>query len=131
MNDVHHLMPKLVEIGFGVDDRDSDYRTPLHLAVISNNYWSVEALIKDCHADPHVEDLCYLLPWHLALAIDDDNIIENAERARSKADIIAYLAQHTDPSKIKGRRSSEILQKLRDDPNAEIVVTLPRGSRGQ
>lgn len=50
MNDVHHLMPKLVELGFGVNDRDSDYRTPLHLAVISNNYWSVEALINECHA---------------------------------------------------------------------------------
>ena len=55
---------------------------PLHLAVISNNYWSVEVLINECHADPNVEDFYYLLPWHLALTIDDDNIIENAERAR-------------------------------------------------
>ena len=62
MNDVHRLMPKLVELGFGVNDRDSDYHTPLHLAVVSNNYWSVEALINECHADPNVEDLCYLLP---------------------------------------------------------------------
>jgi ankyrin repeat protein len=38
MNDIHRLIPKLVEIGLGVDDRDSDYRTPLHLAVTSNNY---------------------------------------------------------------------------------------------
>jgi hypothetical protein len=131
MNDVHRLMPKLVEIGFGVNDRDSDYRTPLHRAVASNNYWSVEALINECHADPNVEDLCYLLPWHLALAIDDDNVIENAERVRSKADIIACLARHTNPSKIKGNRSLKILKQLRDDPNAEIVFTLPGSSRGQ
>lgn len=131
MNDVHCLMPKLVEIGFGVNDRDSDYRTPLHLAVVSNNYWSVEALINECHADPNVEDLCYLLPWHLALAIDDDNVIENAERARSKADIIVCLARHTDASKIKGNRSLKILKQLQDDPNAEIVFTLPGSSRGR
>lgn len=131
MNDVHGLMPKLVELGFGVNDRDSDYRTPLHLAVVSNNYWSVEALLNECHADPNVEDLCYLLPWHLALAIDDDNVIENAERVRSKADIIACLARHTDPSKVRGLRSKKILQQLRDDPNAEIVFTLPGSSRGR
>jgi hypothetical protein len=131
MNDVHRLMPKLVEVGFGVNDRDSDYRTPLHLAVISNNYWSVEALINECHADPNVEDLCYLLPWHLALAIDDDNVVEIEERARSKADIIACLARHTDPSKVRGIRSRKILEQLRDDPNAEIVFTLPGSSRGQ
>jgi hypothetical protein len=41
-------------------------------------------LINECHADLNIEDLCYLLPWHLALAIDDDNVIENEERARSK-----------------------------------------------
>ena len=85
INDIHRLMPKLVELGFGVNDRDSDYRNPLYLAVVSNNYWSVEALINECHAEPNVENIYYLLPWHLALAIDDDNVIENAERAREKA----------------------------------------------
>lgn len=75
-------------------------------------------------------DLCYLLPWHLALAIDDDNVIENAERARSKADIIACLARHTDGNKVRGPRSRKILKQLQDDPNAEIVFTLPGSSRG-
>ena len=131
MNDVHRLMPELVELGLGVNDRDSDYRTPLYLAVVSNNYWSVEALINECHAEPDVEDLCYLLPWHLALAIDDDNVIENAERARSKPDIIACLARHTDASTVRGLRSLKILQQLRDDPNAEIVFTLPGSSRSR
>ena len=55
-------MPKWVELGFGVNDWDSDYRNPLHLAVVSNNYWSVEVLMNECHADPNVEELCYLLP---------------------------------------------------------------------
>lgn len=131
MNDVHCLMPKLVEIGFDVNDRDSDFRTPLHLAVTSNNYWSVESLINECHADPNVEDLCYLLSWHLALAIDDDNVIEHMERARSKADLIACLARHTDAGKIKGITSLKILEQLRDNPNAEIVFTLPGSSRRQ
>ena len=129
MNDIHCLIPKLVELGFDVNDRDSDYRTPLHLAVVSNNYWSVEALVNECHADPNVEDLCRMLPWHLALAIDDDNVVENAERTHSKAEIISYLARHTDASKIKGKRSLKILEKLRDNPSAEIVFTLPRGPR--
>lgn len=109
MYDIHPLMPKLVELGFGVNDRDSDYRTPLHLAVVSNNYWSVEALINECHAEPNVENFYYLLPWHLALAIDDANVIENAERARYKADIIACLARHTDGNKVRGTRSRKIL----------------------
>ena len=130
MNDVHHLMPKLVELRFGINDRNPDYRTPPHLAVVSNDYWSVEALINKCHADPNVEDLWYLLPWHLALAIDDNNVIENAERACSKADIIDCLARHTDGNKVRHERPEDSKTTV-GRSQREIVFILPGSSRGR
>ena len=124
MNDLSDLIPKLVQVGFGVNDKDSDLRTPLHLAVKCNNYWSVESLLKACGADPHIKDLKRRLPWHHALAIDNKNVVENDARIASKANIIALLARYTNPDEVEGKYSRALLEKLRENPDAEISLTI-------
>ena len=126
MNNAYTLIPQLVKAGFDVNARDSDYRTPLHLAVISNNFDSVVALVKDCHADTSVLDLREFLPWHLALAIDWEYRLKDIQRHDSKAQIIAYLAQHTDPALIAGEESHVTLLNLRQKPKA-VIEFIPAG----
>jgi len=122
MNGVSDLLSVLVDAGFGVNEGDSDYRTPLHLAVIANHPSAVQVLIDHCGADVHARDLNRLLPWHCALAIDSDNIVENRERITSKASILRLLASRTDPNQVKGRRASQILVQFKENPDAAIDV---------
>ena len=122
MNGVSDLLSVLVDAGFSVNDGDSDYRTPLHLAVIANHPSAVQVLIDQCGADVHARDLNRLLPWHCALAIDSDNIVENRERIASKAFILRLLASQTDPNQVKGRRASQILVQFKENPDAAIDV---------
>lgn len=126
MNGVSDLLSVLVEAGFGVNEGDSDYRTPLHLAVIANHSDAVQVLIDQCGADVHARDLNRLLPWHCALAIDFDNIVENRERIASKAFILRLLASQTDLNQVKGRRQLQILVQFKENPDAAIDV--PQGT---
>jgi nucleoside phosphorylase len=121
MNGVHEVLPKLVEIGFGLNDTDSDYQTPLHLAVICNHDEAARVLVEDCKADVHVPDLNGLLPWHHALVIDWDNLAENSAREDSKRCIIRLLAKVTDATKVKGTNARRKLIKIQENPQAEIV----------
>lgn len=121
MNGSSNLLLKLVELGFDVDERESDMRTPLHLAVIWNHYSAVEMLINRCGADFHARDLNGLLPWHLALHIDWDSISDNDQRDVSKKSIIRLLALHTKESEVSSPSVAlKLLQKFKQKPNAEM-----------
>ena len=61
MNGVTDLLENLVNAGFDVNERDSDYRTPLHLAVVGNHADTVRVLVEKCKADVHIRDLGNLL----------------------------------------------------------------------
>jgi hypothetical protein len=121
MNGVAEVLAPLTEAGYHVDDQDADNRTPLHLAVIGNHADVVKTLVELCHADVNHRDLNNLLPFHYALSIDMDNVVENAERAISKAYILRYLAQRTDPEKVRGRKVKRILDQLKENPSAVIA----------
>jgi hypothetical protein len=125
MNGVADLLLVLVDGGFEViqvNDGDSDYRTPLHLAVIANHADAVQVLVEQCSANVHARDLNRLLPWHSALAIDSDNIVENRERIASKVSILRLLASRTDPFRVKGQRALKILREFKANPDAAIDV---------
>jgi hypothetical protein len=122
MNGVSDLLSVLVDAGFDVNKGDSDYRTPLHLAVIANHPSAVQVLIDQCGANVHARDLNRLLPWHCALAIDSDNIVENRERITSKAIILRLLASRTNLHQVKGRRALQILLQFKENPDAAIDV---------
>lgn len=128
MNGVTDILKSLVDAGFGVDDGDSDYRTPLHLAVVSNHADAVRILVETCGADVHVQDLKKLLPWHCALNIDCDYLGENFERIASKEQILRLLAVHTDPEKVQGPRFVQVLKNLKENPGAAIEIQLRRNS---
>lgn len=121
MNGVHELLPQLVGLGFELNDKDSDYQTPLHLAVIGNHSEAARVLVEDCHADVHIADLNGLLPWHHALVIDWSNLAENPEREGSKRSIIRLLAKATDATKVKGTDARRKLLKAQGNPQADIV----------
>lgn len=38
MNDVFTLIPTVVDLGYAVNERDSEYRTPLHLVVYRKSF---------------------------------------------------------------------------------------------
>lgn len=120
MNGVADLLPKLIDIGFEVNARDSDIQTPLHLAVIGNHSAAVKVLVEECRADPHVGDLNGLFPWHHALHIDWDNCAENKQREESKISIIRVLAAATVEEKVKGWRAQKLLSMLKANPDADI-----------
>ncbi|WJG35712.1 ankyrin repeat-containing domain protein, partial [Fusarium oxysporum Fo47] len=61
MNGVAFLIPKLIETGFDVNAVESDFRTPLHLAVIGNHFPAVKCLVEN-GANVHAEDLEHMLP---------------------------------------------------------------------
>lgn len=122
MNGVTDTIQAVVEAGFDVEARDSDYRTPLHLAVIGNHAETVDVLVERCGANVHAQDLNKLLPWHCAVAIDLDNGIDNSDRISSKMQILRLLAAHTDLGKVSSRVAKGILQRLKDDPTADMEL---------
>lgn len=128
MNGVTDILKSLVGTGFGVNDPDSDYRTPLHLAVVSNHADTVHVLVETCGADVHAQDLRKLLPWHCALNIDCDYLGENYGRITSKERILRLLAVHTDPEKVEGPRFVQVLKDLKENPGAPIEIQ--RGLEG-
>ena len=84
MNDVDDILLPLIEAGFDVNAQDSDYRTPLHLAIIGNHAATTTSLVEKAGADVHARDLSNLLPFHYALSIDVDNIVENEDKKNPK-----------------------------------------------
>ncbi|KIL83944.1 pfs domain protein [Fusarium avenaceum] len=124
MNGVAELLPKLVNIGFEVKAQDSDYQTPLHLAVIGNHSAAVKVLVEECGADLHIGDLNGLLPWHHALHIDWDNGANNTQRQESKVSIIRFLATVTPEEKVKGSQAHNVLSLLKSKPNADIRLLI-------
>jgi len=133
MSGVSDVLPLMVEAGFDVDTGDSDRRTPLHLAVVSNHASSVRALIEDCGANVHAQDLFGALPWHLALVIDAEYAYEHPIREASKEEIIRCLAQHTKVEEVRTTGPREALKKLKENPSADIIVSpiqvIPRYQR--
>lgn len=121
MNGVSVLMFNLIQVGFGVNDQDSDLRTPLHLAVLGNKYLAVKVLVEECDADVHKRDLNGLLPWNLAVWVDSDSAVDNDERLGSKRDILRLLSLYTDPDQVQTKVARQILLDLREDISADIV----------
>ncbi|KAJ5359140.1 purine and uridine phosphorylase [Penicillium cataractarum] len=122
MNGVSDVLPKLIDIGFDVNHKDSDWQTPLHLAVIENHFPTVAVLVQQCHADVHAKDLNGLLAWHHALHIDWDNCADNDEREKSRISIIRLLAAFTNIESIKGAKARKSLSRLKTDPEAVILL---------
>ena len=118
------MLQNLVDAGFDVNSRDSDYRTPLHLAVIGNHADTVRVLVEMCGADVHAQDLMKLLPWHCALEIGCEPLSDTRERIASKERILRLLALHTDPAKVQGFLSKCVLEKLKKSPDAAIKIEL-------
>lgn len=133
MSEVSDVLPLMVEAGFDVDMGDTDRRTPLHLAVVSNHASSVRALIEERGANVHARDLFGVLPWHLALVIDAEYAYEHPIREASKEEIIRYLAQHTKLEEVRTTGPREALRKLKENPSADIIVSpiqvIPRYQR--
>ena len=121
MNGKADLLPKLQQLGFKTSDKDSDYRTPLHLAVICNHVGAVRVLLEECQADANVKDLRNLLPFHYSLQIDLDNTKANSGRVEARRDIIRMLAEKTDPSKVEGYLAMRAIRTLKANPEADIV----------
>ena len=122
MNGVEDVINALVNAGFNVNDKDSDYRTPLHLAVIGCHAEAVQVLIVKCNSNVHTRDLNKLLPWHCAIAIDIDNVMDNDQRVASKKQILRLLAIHTNLEEVKTKGPHKILKELKDNPSANIEV---------
>ena len=120
MNGVADVLKPLVDAGYNVNDTESDRRTALHLAVVGNHAHAVKALVVQCGANVNLGDYNDLLPFHYALSIDMDNVVETRERAIFKASILRILASRTDPSKVKGW-AKRLLDKLRETPNAVLT----------
>jgi len=124
MNGNARLLPKLQQLGFLVDEIDSDRRTPLHLAVMCNHFEAVRVLVEECGANPNQKDLQNLLPFNYSLQIDLDNASDNQARVESRRNIIRLLAQRTDPALVKGTVAIRALQRLKENPGADIVLLL-------
>jgi nucleoside phosphorylase len=120
MNGVSEPLPKLVDVGFDVEHKDSDWQTPLHLAVIGNHFDAADVLVRECGADVHAMDLNGLLPWHHALHIDWDSHAQSEERDRSRISIIKLLARVTDEDKVRGGKALRDLQQLKGNPDADL-----------
>ncbi|KAF7502645.1 hypothetical protein GJ744_005399 [Endocarpon pusillum] len=121
MNGVASLIPKLIEIGFDVNAKDSDHRTPLHLAIISNHFPSVKWLVEH-GADLQAQDIRGRLPWSQSLA-DWDLEADNQERIASKRRIVRFLAHHTDINQVRAKAPRKVLQQLKENPEGDIFMT--------
>ncbi|KAL0040540.1 hypothetical protein WJX77_010068 [Trebouxia sp. C0004] len=119
MNGAAVLLEPLVKAGSAVDARDSDHRTPLHLAVIGCHDEAVEALLV-CGADACKRDLNNALPWHLAVAIDMTNAVHNDDRAKFKQTILRLLAPVTNLADVNTPYPCRILKALKENPTAYI-----------
>lgn len=130
MNGVADILPAMANAGFDVEARDSDNRTPLHLAVIGNHFRSVKTLIEKCGANPHARDLNNALPWHHALHIDSDYVFESEMRVQSKKAILRTPAAVTELDQVQNQGPKEALRQLKEDPEAKIeftqILVLPR-----
>ncbi|KAH6843325.1 Alpha/Beta hydrolase protein [Chaetomium sp. MPI-CAGE-AT-0009] len=122
MNGNARLLPKLQEVGFDVEARDSDRRTPLHLAVIANHFEAVRILLEECHANPHAKDLRKILPFNYSLRIDLDNASDSPDRLESRRRIIRLLAENTDPGLVTGSLAVKAITVLRENLEADIVI---------
>ncbi|KAI6780269.1 pfs domain protein [Emericellopsis cladophorae] len=56
MSGIWEPLPRLVEIGFRVDNGDSGWQTPLHLAVLRGHCKATNVLVRDCHTKVHMKD---------------------------------------------------------------------------
>ena len=124
-NGVADIMVPLIRTGFSLEAQDSDYRTPLHLAVTGNYDAAVSVLVEEADANVHAKDMNSLLPFHYALAIDVDNISENVAKVKSKAAILRLLARKTELNMVKNTKAKSVLKRMQKMPNTSLTFEEP------
>jgi hypothetical protein len=122
MNGVVVLLKALVDTGFDVNSKDSDLRTPLHLAVMGCHADAVEVLVQECQADVNIGDLNAALPWHYAYGLDVGSVVDNEDRTVAKLRILRLLASKTNVSRVKAVKPARLLRSLKENPHAEMKI---------